>query len=145
MVQAFAREDYEDQRFDWESRQNVAAGLRARSMKARLSPMVDLLVAVGTCLVLGYGARLVLSGAFTTGQLIIFILYLGKTYKPMKDLSKMSNTVAKATISFERIQELLDIESRVRDLPGARSAPRFAGAHRIRSRHLQLRRQARRS
>ena len=127
VVQAFAREEYEDQRFDWESRQNVAAGLRARSMKARLSPMVDLLVAVGTCLVLGYGARLVLNEGFTTGQLVIFILYLGKTYKPMKDLSKMSNTVAKATLSFERIQELLDMESRVRDMPGARVAPRFAG------------------
>jgi subfamily B ATP-binding cassette protein MsbA len=127
VVQAFAREEYEDQRFDWESRQNVAAGLRARSMKARLSPMVDVLVALGTCLVLGYGAQLVLEGNFTTGQLIIFIFYLGKTYKPMKDLSKMTNTVSKATISFERIQELLDMESRVRDLPGAKSAPRFAG------------------
>jgi ATP-binding cassette subfamily B protein len=128
VVQAFAREEYEDQRFDWESRQNVAAGLRARSMKARLSPMVDLLVAVGTCLVLGYGARLVFSGGFTTGELIIFIFYLGKTYKPMKDLSKMTNTVSKATISFERIQELLDMESRVRDLPNARKAHRFEGA-----------------
>ena len=128
VVQAFAREDYEDQKFDWQSQQSVAAGLRARSMKARLSPVVDLLVAVGTCLVLGYGARLVLNGAFTTGQLIIFIFYLGKTYKPMKDLSKMSNIFAKAGLSFERIQQLLDIESRVRDLPGARSAPRFAGA-----------------
>jgi len=127
VVQAFAREEYEDQRFDWESRQNVAAGLRARSMKARLSPMVDLLVAVGTCLVLGYGARLVLSGSFSPGELIIFILYLGKTYKPMKDLSKMTNTVSKATISFERIQELLDMESRIRDMPGARAAHRFAG------------------
>jgi ATP-binding cassette, subfamily B, bacterial len=128
VVQAYAREEYEDQRFDWESRQNVAAGLRARSMKARLSPIVDLLVAVGTCLVLGYGARLVLNGAFSTGQLIIFIFYLGKTYKPMKDLSKMTNTLSKAALSFERIQELLDIESRIRDRPGARTAPRFAGA-----------------
>ena len=128
VVQAFAREDYEDQRFDWESRQNVAAGLHARSMKARLSPIVDLLVAAGTCLVLGYGARLVLDNGFSTGQLIIFIFYLGKTYKPMKDLSKMTNTVSKASISFERIQELLDIESRVRDMPGAQVAPRFTGA-----------------
>ena len=127
VVQAFAREDYEDRRFDWQSQQSVSAGLRARSMKAKLSPMVDLLVAVGTCLVLGYGARLVLSGGFTTGDLFLFILYLGKTYKPMKDLSKMSNTVSKATISFERIQELLDIESRIRDMPGARIAPRFTG------------------
>src|SRR4029079_19116843 len=64
----------------------------------------------------------------TTGQLVIFIFYLGKTYKPMKDLSKMSNSVAKATISFERIQELLDMESRVRDRPDARTAHRFEGA-----------------
>ena len=127
VVQAFAREDYEDRKFDYESQQSVSAGLRARSMKAKLSPMVDLLVAVGTCLVLGYGARLVLNGGFTTGQLIIFIFYLGKTYKPMKDLSKMSNTFSKASISFERIQELLDIESRIRDMPGARTAPRFKG------------------
>src|ERR1700704_2739105 len=62
VVQAFAREDYEDRRFNWESRQNVAAGLRARSIKARLSPIVDIIVAVGTCLVLGYGARLVFAG-----------------------------------------------------------------------------------
>jgi subfamily B ATP-binding cassette protein MsbA len=127
VVQAFAREEYEDRRFDWESRQNVAAGLRARSMKAKLSPMVDVLVAVGTCLVLGFGARLVMAGELSTGQLIIFLAYLGKTYKPMKDLSKMTNTVSKAAISFERIQELLDIESRVRDMPGAQPAPQFKG------------------
>jgi len=130
VVQAFAREDYEDQRFDWESRQNVAAGLRARSVKARLSPMVDLLVAVGTCLVLGYGAHLVLTGTLSTGQLIIFLLYLGKTYKPMRDLSKMTNTVSKAAISFERIQDLLDMESRVRDMEigGVAGAGGAAGA-----------------
>jgi subfamily B ATP-binding cassette protein MsbA len=36
--------------------------------------------------------------------------------------------VSKATLSFERIQELLDMESRVRDLPQARPAQRFKGA-----------------
>ena len=127
VVQAFAREDYEDRRFDWESRQNVAAGLQARSVKARLSPIVDIIVAVGTCLVLGFGARLVLAGQLSTGELIVFLLYLGKTYKPMRDLSKMTNTVSKAAISFERIQELLEFESRVTDLPGARQAPQFRG------------------
>jgi subfamily B ATP-binding cassette protein MsbA len=127
VVQAFAREDYEDRRFSWESRQNVAAGLQARSIKARLSPMVDIIVAVGTCLVLGYGARLVTTGRLTTGELIVFLLYLGKTYKPMRELSKMTNTVSKAAVSFERIQELLEFESRVTDLPGARQAPQIRG------------------
>ena len=135
VVQAFAREDYEEQRFDSESRQNVEAGLQARSMKARLSPIVDVIVAVGTCLVLGYGARLVLAGTLSAGVLIVFLLYLGKMYKPMRDLSKMTDTVSKATVGYERIQEVLDIESRVRDLPGARPAPRFSGAHRVRPRH----------
>src|SRR5580765_6939529 len=127
VVQAFAREDYEDRRFDWESRQNVQAGLRARNMKAKLSPIVDIIVAIGTCLVLGYGARLVIAGQISTGVLIVFLLYLGKTYKPMRELSKMPNTVSKAAISFERIQELLDMESRIRDAPGARPAPALNG------------------
>src|SRR5712691_4115892 len=127
VVQAFAREDYEDRRFDWESRQNVAAGLQARSMKAKLSPITDIIVSIGTCLMLGYGARLVIAGQLDTGVLIVFLLYLGKTYKPMRDLSKMTNTVSKATLSFERIEELLGFESRVTDLPGAREAPPFKG------------------
>ncbi len=127
VVQAFAREDYEDRRFEWESRQNVEAGLQARSMKAKLSPFVDIIVAAGTCMVLGYGARLVIAGQLTTGVVIVFLLYLGKTYKPMRDLSKMTNTVSRAAVSFERIQELLEMESRVRDMPGARKAPVFSG------------------
>jgi ATP-binding cassette, subfamily B, bacterial len=126
-VQAFAREDYEDRRFAFDSRQSVRAGLQARSMKAKLSPMVDVIVAIGTCLVLGYGARLVMAGQLDTGVLVVFLLYLGKTYKPMRDLSKMTNTVSKAAVSLERIQELFESESRVRDLPGAREAPAFIG------------------
>lgn len=127
VVQAFGREDYEDRRFDWESRQNVEAGLQARSIKARLSPTVDVIIALGTCLVLGYGARLAIAGRLSTGVLIVFLLYLGKMYKPLRDLSKMANTVSKAAVGYERIRELLAIESRVQDLPGARSAPPFMG------------------
>jgi subfamily B ATP-binding cassette protein MsbA len=59
--------------------------------------------------------------------LIVFILYLGKMYKPMRDLSKMTDTVSKAQVGFERIREVLDTESKVRDLPRARRAPQFKG------------------
>jgi ATP-binding cassette, subfamily B, bacterial len=127
VVQAFAREDYEDKRFDWESRQSVEAGLRARRLKARLSPTVDVIVAIGTCLVLGYGARLALRGQISPGMLVVFLMYLGKMYKPMRDLSKMSSTLSKAAVSLERVQEVLATEGRVRDLPGARAAPRLQG------------------
>jgi ATP-binding cassette, subfamily B, bacterial len=127
VVQAFAREDYEQQRFESESLANVEAGLQARSIKATLSPMVEVIVAIGTCLVLGYGARLALAGELSAGVLIVFLLYLGKMYKPMRDLSKMTDTVSKAVVGYERIREVLEIESRVRDIPGARPAPKVKG------------------
>ena len=127
VVQAFAREDYEEKRFEGTSLENVEMALRARAIKARLSPIVDVIVAVGTCLVLWYGARIVLEGRMTAGSLVVFVLYLSNMYKPMRDLSKMTDTVSKASVGYERIKEVLETESRVRDLPRARRAPRFRG------------------
>jgi len=127
VVQVFAREDYEDRRFSSESRQNVEAGLEARSIKAKLSPIVDVFVAVGTCLVLGYGVVLVQRGELTTGVLIVFLMYLKKTYKPLKDLSKMANTLSKASVSFDRVQEVIGVESQIHDSPTAVAAPAFTG------------------
>jgi ATP-binding cassette subfamily B protein len=127
VVQAFAREEYEEERFETESLANVEAGLTARTVKARLAPVVGIIVASGTCLVLWYGARLALSGQISAGLLIVFLLYLGKMYKPMRDLSKMTDTASKAMVGYERIQEVLDIESIVHDMPGARAAPKFSG------------------
>jgi ATP-binding cassette subfamily B protein len=127
VVKAFAREDYEQQRFELQSLENVDSALHARGIKAKLTPFVEILVAAGTCLVLGYGARLALAGQLSAGVLIVFLLYLGKMYKPMRDLSKMTDTVSKALVGYERIQEVLEIESRVRDLPHARCAPKFRG------------------
>lgn len=127
VVQAFTREDYEEHRLETDSLASVNAALEARGMKARLPPMVDVIIAVGTCLVLGYGARLALSGQISAGVLVVFVLYLGKMYKPMKDLSKMTDTVSKALVGYERIREVLEIESSVHDEPGARRAPKFKG------------------
>ena len=127
VVKAFAQEAFEEGRLDRESQQAVDLGLQARSVKARLAPLVDIIVAIGTCLVLWYGVRLVLENRLTPGALLVFVLYLGKMYKPMKDISKMSDTLSKAAISFERIGEILSIESQVRDRPGAWPAPPFKG------------------
>jgi len=127
VVKAFAREDYEQERFEKQSLENVDTALQARSLKARLSPTVEVLAAVGTCLVLGYGARMALAGQLSPGDLILYLAYLSKMYKPMRDLSKMGDTISKATVSYERIQEVLNAVSRVRDLPRARRAPAFKG------------------
>jgi subfamily B ATP-binding cassette protein MsbA len=127
VVKAFAREDYEERRFERQSLENVETALQARNLKGTLSPIVDIIVAVGTCVMLGYGARLVLAGQLTPGGLVLFLFYLGMMYKPMRDLSKMTDTVSKAEVGFDRIREVLETESGMRDLPGARRAGRFQG------------------
>jgi subfamily B ATP-binding cassette protein MsbA len=127
VVKAFAREDYERRRLEEESLESVEIGLRARGLKAKLSPLVDIIVAIGTCLVLWFGARLVLSGSLSPGSLVVFILYLGKMYKPMQELSKMTDAYSKALVGYERIQEVLQTDKEVKDLPRAVRAQRFKG------------------
>src|SRR5438309_1366516 len=127
VVKAFAREDYEQRRFEQESRESVERALEARNIKAKLPPLVEIIVAAGTCLVLWFGARLVLTGALTSGELLVFLLYLGKMYKPMRELSKMTDTISKASVGWERIREVLENAMQVRDLPGARPAPPLKG------------------
>ncbi len=127
VVKAFAREDYEVKRLESESLEQVEVALRARSLKARLTPIVDVIVAVGTCLVLWFGAKLVLAGALSAGSLVVFILYLSKMYKPMQELSKMTDTYTKAAVGYERIEEILETEREVKDVRGAKPAPKFRG------------------
>ena len=127
VVKAFAREDYEVQRLERENLEAVEISLRARSLKAKLTPLVGIVVAVGTGLVLWFGAHLVMSGAFTAGALVVFILYLGKMYKPMQEISKMTDTYSKAAVGYERIQEILDTHTEVKDLRKAKRAPKLRG------------------
>ena len=127
VVKAFAREDFEERRMEEESLESVEIAMRARSFKAKLSPLVGIIVAAGTSMVLWFGARMVLSGTLSAGSLIVFILYLGKMYKPMQELSKMSDAYSKASVGYERIEEILQTDREVNDLPGARRAPRFKG------------------
>jgi ATP-binding cassette subfamily B protein len=127
VVKAFAREEYEQRRLEEESLEGVEIALQARSLKAKLAPLVQIIVAVGTCLVLWYGTRMVLSTALSAGSLIVFILYLGKMYKPMQELSKMTDTYSKAAVGYERIQEVMQTDREVKDLPRSRRAPRFKG------------------
>jgi subfamily B ATP-binding cassette protein MsbA len=127
VVKAFAREDYEQERFERQSLETVETALRARSLKAKLAPLVEVIVAAGTCLVLWYGVGLVLAGSITPGSLLVFLIYLGKMYKPMRELSKMSDTISKTAVGYERIREVIETEREVRNLPGARNAPDFKG------------------
>jgi ATP-binding cassette subfamily B protein len=127
VVKAYAREEYEQTRLEEESLESVEIALHARGLKARLAPLVAILVAVGTSMVLWFGARMVLNGSLSAGALIVFILYLNKMYKPMQELSKMTDAWSKAEVGYERIREVLETEGEVHELAGARNAPGLRG------------------
>jgi subfamily B ATP-binding cassette protein MsbA len=127
VVKAFTCEEYEQRRWAEESLESVGMALRVRNLKAKLSPMVDMIVAGGTCLVLWFGGRMALRGALSAGSLVLFIWYLSKMYKPMRELSKMTDTYSKAAVGYERIREVLETDNQVKDLPGAQRAYKFRG------------------
>jgi subfamily B ATP-binding cassette protein MsbA len=127
VVKAFGREEYEQRRLEEESLESVEIALRARGLKAKLSPIVEIIVAIGTGMVLWFGGRMVLSARLDVASLVVFIWYLGKMYKPMQELSKMTDAYSKAAIGYERIREVLETHKEVVNLPGARAAPKLRG------------------
>lgn len=127
VVQAFARGDYEEERLEQKSLENIQAALRARKIKSLLSPFIEFLVAIGTALVLLYGARLVLAGNMTAGSLVVFLAYLSKLFKPIQDLAKMTNSVAAAAVGLERIKAILDTDVKLTELPQAKEAKGIKG------------------
>jgi subfamily B ATP-binding cassette protein MsbA len=127
IVKAFAREDYEQQRLEEQSLEGVEIALHARGLKARLLPLVDIIIAAGTAMVLWFGGRLALQGSLDAGSLVLFIWYLGKMYKPMQDLSKMPDAYSKASVGYERIREVLETQRDVVDIPKARACGRIRG------------------
>jgi len=128
VVKAFARERYEKERFKEVSRESVELALRARALKAGLSPSIRVMTALGTAVMMWYGARQVLvDGTLTPGTLVLFLAYLGKLYSPIRSLSKLPDTFSKPAIAFERIQEVLDVETKTRFGEKPRKAPDFKG------------------
>jgi ATP-binding cassette, subfamily B, bacterial len=127
VVQAFANEDDEAQQFAQQTRKSLNAGLAVSRLQAELSPLVDLVGVIGLATITWLGAQEVMSGRITLGYLLLFTTYLRSILSPMRQLAKLSTQFSKADASAERIQEILDIESDVRDLPGARSAPQLRG------------------
>jgi ABC-type multidrug transport system fused ATPase/permease subunit len=127
-VQAFDARDIEVARLRDASHATVDAALGARRIKSLLSPSIELIVAACTALVLWRGAALTVAGTMTVGSLVVFLAYLGKFFKPVQELAKMTNTIAQTTVALERIQSILDIEISIRERSDAREPDVFHGA-----------------
>lgn len=120
VVQAFGRQDLEEEKLGGASRATVTAALEARQVKALLAPIVNITVALCTGIVLWRGALLVLKGAMTVGALIVFLAYLSRFFKPLQDLAKMTNTIAQATVGVERVQAILEADTVIPEHPNAK-------------------------
>jgi ABC-type multidrug transport system fused ATPase/permease subunit len=118
-VKAFDRQDLEETNLKNISMTAVQASLKARKVKSLLSPVVGLLVAACTAFVLWRGAHLVLIQAMTLGGLTVFLSYLGKFFKPVQDLAKMTTSIAQASVALERIQAILDTDTVIPQKPDA--------------------------
>jgi ABC-type multidrug transport system fused ATPase/permease subunit len=127
-IQAVGSEDVEESRLAAASRATVTAALRSRRIKSLLSPIIGVVVSICTAIVMWRGSVLILAGAMTLGSLTVFLSYLSKFFKPVQDLAKMSNTIAQASVAFERIRSILDITLSIPERPGARDPVPFQGA-----------------
>ncbi len=126
-VNAFGRQDFEEEKLRKISEETVAAAMRARKAKSVLSPTVTIIVACCTAFVLWRGAGLVLSGTMTIGSLTVFIWYMNKFFSPVQDLAKMTGTVAQASVALERIQAILETDSSIPQKAGAITPGRLNG------------------
>ncbi len=119
VVKAFGQEKTEEGLLFNVSEATVGAALKARKVKALLSPVVNITVALCTAVVLWRGAALILAGHMTVGELTVYLAYLTKFFKPVKDLATTTNAIAQAAVGVERIRTILDEDSVIPEAPDA--------------------------
>ena len=128
VVQALSLEPRFEARFRAASQRDLRDGVRGKRLAAGLERGVDLMIGVSTALVLGYGALRAISGHVTPGELIVFLTYQRRAFRPARNFAKYTARIAKATASGERVLQLLDRAPAVRERPDARSAAPLRGA-----------------
>jgi ATP-binding cassette subfamily B protein len=120
VIRAYTLENREVRRFGQYVGSQRAAGLRAGSLQSQFTPLVAVVLAVGTLIVLGVGGYVATGNSFNlgfinvgastvdVGTLVLFLTYLKMLYQPMRDLSKLTTLASNAASGVERIQEVLD-------------------------------------
>jgi ATP-binding cassette subfamily B protein/subfamily B ATP-binding cassette protein MsbA len=121
VIQVFTKEEEEHRRFMGASRESLRATLRLYSWQTLYSGAVNVVIAGGTALVVYAGARAVMAGTLSIGQLIVFISYLAQLYAPINQITQSWGLIAGARVGARRVFEILETEADLRD--GSRSFP----------------------
>src|SRR3954468_5357415 len=125
VVQAFTKEEEEHRRFMGASRESLRATLRLYNWQTLYSCAVNSVIALGTAIVVYAGARSVMSGTLSLGQLVVFIAYLAQLYEPINKITQSWGLIAGARVGARRAFEVLETEA---DLKSGRRQFPAAGA-----------------
>ncbi len=119
VIQSLSREDENAKRFDDINQQNLRANVNAGRLTAAVTPAVEVIVAVGMSLVVGYGGYRVLQGEMGVPALIAFTLQLQLFFDPVRDLVLQYTQLQRAMAGGERVIEVLDTKPDFEDAADA--------------------------
>jgi ATP-binding cassette, subfamily B, bacterial MsbA len=125
IVKAFGREAHEVERFDHVNRGLLSLALKDHRTDELTDPLMEVLAALGIMGALWYGGQQVISGTMTPGDFFSFTAAVALLYGPVRQLSRIVNTVQQSTSSVERVFEILDHPPAVADRPGALALDAF--------------------
>ncbi len=127
VIQCFAREEHELSRFRERCQTFWEVSLRVIKIRATFFPFARLAISLGPLMILLFGGHQVITGALSIGTLFAFQNYLWRFYGPVESLTRINDTIVRATASAQRIFEVLDTEADIKDAPGATKLERIKG------------------
>jgi len=128
IVKAFGREDHEAERFGRVNRRLLDLALKDHRTDEITEPLMEVLAAFGIMGALLYGGHQVIAGAMTPGDFFSFTAALALIYGPVRQLSRIMNTIQQSASSVERVFEILDLPPAIADRPDAHALPGFREA-----------------
>ena len=132
VVQAFSRQEHNYLNFqNYVNRYFYETSLDAAKVASVYTPVVDVLGAVATAMVVYVGGAAVLGESITPGVLIAFVLYVDRFFEPIRDLSRRFDTLQSTMAGGERILDLLNTEVEVRDAENAKEMGAVIGGVRF--------------
>ncbi|NTV43946.1 MAG: ABC transporter ATP-binding protein, partial [Syntrophobacteraceae bacterium] len=115
IIQAFTKEEEEHRKFMSASVQSLDASLRLFTLQTFYSGVVNVVMALGTAFVVWFGARHVLSGTLSVGDIVIFTTYLASLYAPINAITQTWGLIQGAKVGVQRVFEILDVERDMKD------------------------------
>ena len=127
VVKAFAREPYEERRFDTSATALMQQQLHVSRVFSFLFPVIFLIAQIGQAAILYFGGRQIVQGTLNLGEYQKFSLYLIYVFFPLGQLGFIISLMAQAGASARRIFEILDAKNDITDKPGAVTLPQIQG------------------